>query len=307
MSELQSVALLPRRDPARRFDRRAIAASVLAHVALLLLLIPFPWASPRDEPEPIPVTVEFVDAEGSSGVAGGGSAAEASSTGADAPAAEAVAAPAEPATRPAETASVTLAVVPPPPKPRPKPVARPQPKPPVQQSAQARTPTPPGQQVAQLPPASLPPLPQQTVPNTQATGSAAGGVSGAVSGAASGGAAGRGVQGTGVGSFGSGNGPGDDYLNRVRRWIAKYKKYPPEAMKRKQEGTVLVAFTLARDGTVLSVDIERSSGVPVIDQAVFDMMRRASPVPPVPPHYAGTTLSIAMPIRYSIGFLDKLF
>jgi TonB family protein len=150
-------------------------------------------------------------------------------------------------------------------------------------------------------------LPQRSATNAQAAGNAVGGTSGAGLGTASGGGVGRGAQGTGVGSFGDGNGPGDDYLNRVRRWIAKYKQYPPEAKKRKQEGTVMVAFTLARDGTVLSVDIERSSGVPVIDQAVFDMMRRASPVPPVPPQYSGATLSIAMPIRYSIGFFDKMF
>jgi protein TonB len=205
-----------------------------------------------------------------------------------------------PASAQAEEASVAPAVVPPPPKPRPKPVARPR-LPPVQQAQRTpaeAVPVPP-------PPASMPPPSQHMASSTQATASAIGS-SGAGVGTASGGGAGRGLQGSGLGSFGNGQGPGDDYLNRVRRWLAKYKKYPPEALKRKQEGTVLIAFTLARDGTVLSVDIERSSGVPVIDQSVFEMMRRASPVPPVPPQYTGETLSIALPIRYSIGFFEKL-
>lgn len=290
MSELQPVALLPRREPARRFDRRAVAASVLLHLVVVLFLIPFPWARPHEEPAPFPVVVEFVEENGSSGAAGGGSTAE------------------TPAPVQAEAASAPPALVPSPPKPRPKPVAHPRPAPPVTQPVQQTQRAPLPEDVA--PVAPLPPLPQpprqQTASNTQGVGGALG-TSGGGLGTASNGGSGRGAQGSGAGSFGDGQGPGDDYLNRVRRWIAKYKKYPPEAMKRKQEGTVLIAFTLARDGTVLSVDIERSSGVPVIDQAVFDMMRRASPVPPVPPNYPGATLSIALPIRYSIAFLDKLF
>jgi outer membrane biosynthesis protein TonB len=37
------------------------------------------------------------------------------------------------------------------------------------------------------------------------------------------------------------------------------------------------------------------------------MMRRASPVPPVPANYTGERLAIAMPVRFTIGFFEKLF
>jgi hypothetical protein len=37
------------------------------------------------------------------------------------------------------------------------------------------------------------------------------------------------------------------------------------------------------------------------------MLRRASPVPPIPPRYKGAQLKLAMPIDYSIGFFEKLF
>jgi outer membrane biosynthesis protein TonB len=55
-------------------------------------------------------------------------------------------------------------------------------------------------------------------------------------------------QGAGNGNSGNGAGPDDEYLQRVRRWVAKYKQYPEQAKKLKQEGTVHVAFTVARDG-----------------------------------------------------------
>jgi protein TonB len=117
---------------------------------------------------------------------------------------------------------------------------------------------------------------------------------------------GMGLQGSGQGMFGTGRGPGNDYLEALRRWIARHKTYPPEALKQKQEGSALVAFELARDGTVLSAQIERSSGFPLIDQAVLDMMLRASPVPPIPAAYTGERLSITMPVRFSLGFFDRL-
>jgi protein TonB len=145
-----------------------------------------------------------------------------------------------------------------------------------------------------------PAAPPPSVPVAATTG-AASGASGVGAGI------GHGSQGSGAGAYGDGQGPGDDYLNRVRRWIAKYKKYPQEAFKRKQEGSVMVAFTIARDGTVLVAEIEKSSGFPLIDQATLDMLRRASPVPPVPSHYTGERLTVAIPVRFSIALLDKLF
>ena len=102
-------------------------------------------------------------------------------------------------------------------------------------------------------------------------------------------------------------GPGDDYLAALQRWLARYKKYPDDAIKKKEEGKVVVGFTLNRDGTVLDSWIEHSTGVPELDQATLAMLQRASPMPPIPPRYKGAQLKLAMPIDYSIGFFDKLF
>ena len=106
---------------------------------------------------------------------------------------------------------------------------------------------------------------------------------------------------------GSREGPGDEYLEELRRWLARHKHYPQEAIDKNEEGQVVVGFTLKRDGTVLQAWIEKSSGVPILDRAALAMLHDASPVPPVPARYQGAELKLAMPIDYSIGFFDKLF
>jgi protein TonB len=102
-------------------------------------------------------------------------------------------------------------------------------------------------------------------------------------------------------------GPGDDYLETVRRWLARFKRYPPEADRRKQEGRVLVRFTIARDGRILDPAIVRSSGYPLLDAAALRMLRDGSPVPPLPRWYAGDRATLTMPVDFSIGFFEKLF
>jgi protein TonB len=118
---------------------------------------------------------------------------------------------------------------------------------------------------------------------------------------------GHGTQGEGAGAFGSGEGPGDEYFERLRRYLAQYKQYPDAALRQKRQGTVTVEFVLARDGTVLSARIDASSGHEILDRATLEMMRRASPVPPLPERYSGDRIKIAMPIDYKIGFFGRLF
>jgi protein TonB len=196
-----------------------------------------------------------------------------------------------------------------------KPTPKPTPKPPTQVAKLEPSPLPPVEPapVEPLPRAPTMPLAAPPAPTPGQTALMAGEQPGtAPSGTTSGPAGGNrgigsGTEGRGPGLFGSGRGPGDDYLERLRRWLAKHKKYPPESVKRKEEGNVMVGFVLARDGTVLSAQIERSSGFPLIDQAVLDMLRRASPVPPVPAHYNGERLTISMPVNFSLGFFERLF
>jgi protein TonB len=120
-------------------------------------------------------------------------------------------------------------------------------------------------------------------------------------------APGRGAEGARRGAVGRNIGPGDDYFERLRRWLAQYRQYPQSAIERKEEGTVLVKFELARDGTVLSTRIVQSSGSTTLDQAAYDLLHRASPVPPFPDNLSGDRGTIVMPIDYHLGFFRRMF
>ena len=63
-------------------------------------------------------------------------------------------------------------------------------------------------------------------------------------------------------------------------------------------GTVVVAFTINRSGGVVSSRLVRSSGDPVLDAKAVSTPRSASPVPAPPPDVAGSTIELALPIRY---------
>jgi periplasmic protein TonB len=135
------------------------------------------------------------------------------------------------------------------------------------------------------------------------------GASGSGSGVAS--AVGRGIgdAGAGHGAVGDGpvTGPGDDYLDRLRRWLARYRHYPEAAKKAQEQGQLVVSFTILRDGTVIDPHIERSSGFPLLDEAALKMLHDASPVPPLPEAYRAQRLDVGLPVNFSIGLVDRLF
>jgi len=296
----------------------ALFASLAVHVGplLALLLLGQRW-TPLPEPQVLHVTLlsEGPGAAGATGGTGGGAPSPAES--APAPKAEATQAPevAQPSATPptAEPAPPTPseAQTPPPPPPTPSlaqtaappeqlpPPPRPKPRPPRLAARTAPV------QASAPPPASVPPSSppqQQAALPTPGTPGEGGGPGGAVG-------HGSGAEGAGHGAIGNGpvQGPGDDYLDRLRRWLNRYKRYPEAAQKAKQQGHLIVSFTILRDGTVLDPRIEHSSGFPLLDQAALRMLREASPVPPLPERYRAPRLAVALPVDFSIGLLDKLF
>jgi len=124
-------------------------------------------------------------------------------------------------------------------------------------------------------------------------------------------AVGRGIgdEGAGHGAVGDGpvTGPGDDYLDRLRRWLARYRHYPEAAKKAQEQGQLVVSFTILRNGTVIDPHIERSSGFPLLDEAALKMLHDASPVPPLPETYRAQRLDVGLPVNFSIGLVDRLF
>lgn len=87
------------------------------------------------------------------------------------------------------------------------------------------------------------------------------------------------------------------WQSRLMSHLERRKRYPSEARSNREEGTVYVRFRIDDGGNVLSVSLSRSSGHSSLDQAVLDMVRRASPVPAPPP---GASKTITAPVRFNI-------
>lgn len=92
----------------------------------------------------------------------------------------------------------------------------------------------------------------------------------------------------------------EPYVGQLAVWLDKHKRYPSRARRRKQEGTVRLAFTIDRRGKVLEHAIVGSSGHQILDREVRAMLKRASPLPPIPGHFPEPKLSVVVPIAFSL-------
>jgi periplasmic protein TonB len=82
--------------------------------------------------------------------------------------------------------------------------------------------------------------------------------------------------------------------------IERNKRYPAEAQARHEQGEAQLAFSIDRQGRVVSSRIARSSGSSALDQEALALPRRAQPFPPPPPELRGAQISLSVPIQFHI-------
>jgi protein TonB len=63
---------------------------------------------------------------------------------------------------------------------------------------------------------------------------------------------------------------------------------------------VRVTFTIDRNGRVLSKRIVASSGHAALDKEVEAMLRRASPMPKIPRELGRSTLTVTLPVVFTL-------
>lgn len=73
-----------------------------------------------------------------------------------------------------------------------------------------------------------------------------------------------------------------DYAEMVRMKIESRKKYPEAARSRRTEGRVTVSFTITPEGRVTGIQVVKSSGHALLDQAALTTVTEASPFPRAP-------------------------
>ena len=82
--------------------------------------------------------------------------------------------------------------------------------------------------------------------------------------------------------------------------IARHKSYPQAARSRRETGTVQLAFSIDRDGRVISSAVTQSSGHAALDQEAIATARRAEPFPAPPADLAGAKFDFTVPVSFSI-------
>ena len=93
-----------------------------------------------------------------------------------------------------------------------------------------------------------------------------------------------------------------DWSSRVLAHLGRYKRYPPQAVRQRQEGIAQIRVTLDRQGRVLSVTLFTSSGVASLDTESVALPQRAQLLPAPPAEIMGekAQLAITIPISYDL-------
>lgn len=88
-------------------------------------------------------------------------------------------------------------------------------------------------------------------------------------------------------------------MAEVAAWLNRHKRYPRRARMSGDEGAGVLRFAMDRQGRVLSARLEQSSGHSELDEEIMEMLRRAEPLPQIPPGL-GSTLEFSVPIRFAL-------
>ena len=90
------------------------------------------------------------------------------------------------------------------------------------------------------------------------------------------------------------------YYQLILDRLDRLKRYPARARRRGDEGTVILAFTLNRDGSLKQYAIKQSSGSKALDLEVKKLIRRAAPFPAIPANISQQELELSVPISFTL-------
>ena len=163
-----------------------------------------------------------------------------------------------------------------------------------EKAAPAPPPPPKKKEIKKVKPAPAPPEPPKEPQEESVQGSGGSSAGGQSSGS-----------GSGKGGYGGGSGSGDAdalrvYTRQVQHRLNRYKKYPTTARYERRQGTVTVKFSVAGNGDVFSQLLVKRSGHVELDEEVMALLRRISPLPPIPKTLGKNTLTLTVPITFTL-------
>jgi protein TonB len=96
---------------------------------------------------------------------------------------------------------------------------------------------------------------------------------------------------------GSGSAAVANYPGKVQSKIRRSIKVPSEYKRMASSLSVRVRLTIGGSGALSSLSVARSSGIPELDQAVVDGVRRAAPFPPLPAEWGKPSWSFTQELQ----------
>ncbi len=88
------------------------------------------------------------------------------------------------------------------------------------------------------------------------------------------------------------------YFSSLRKAIELAWHYPAQAARRGQQGIVRLRFAIAADGSASRIKVMQSSGYRLLDVAIVDAIRLASPFSPFPKGFGRAQLTITGSFHY---------
>lgn len=82
------------------------------------------------------------------------------------------------------------------------------------------------------------------------------------------------------------------YLQRLKEKIERVWHYPPQAAERGIQGDLYVKFTIDRSGKLANLELLRTSGYRLLDDAALRAIREAEPFWPLPKDFEKESLTI---------------
>ncbi len=93
------------------------------------------------------------------------------------------------------------------------------------------------------------------------------------------------------------------YLSQLQAKIFGNLIYPPKALQDDQEGEAMVRVHMARDGSILGVELQTKTGFALLDSEAKTVFSRIVKFPPVPAEVFpdATTFEFTVPINFKLS------
>ncbi|WP_158070079.1 energy transducer TonB [Motiliproteus sp. MSK22-1] len=91
-----------------------------------------------------------------------------------------------------------------------------------------------------------------------------------------------------------------NYRTELVNAISRYKRYPMRARKKGNEGDVVVAFTIEKDGRITGIAVVESSSWSALDKAAVKALEKLNRFKPIPDSFFRKQWSFQIPIKFSL-------